>query len=139
MYHKVLTSTTKVARVPATAEYFTKLGIYVVDPIGKVEESRALVEERVVLASEGVNAYGVDPSLSIPRGELSEDVAVKAPSDTKYQQVTGPRRATASVFSAQTTRTRHGATAASRTTRRRRRSSSTWTAVSGPASRATTS
>lgn len=90
-----MTSTTKAARVPASAEDFTNLGVYVVDPIGKVEASRALVEERVIMASESVRAYGVDPSMSIPRGELPEDVAVKAPSDTKYQQVTGPLHSTA--------------------------------------------
>lgn len=95
VFHKILTSTTKAVRVPATAEYFTNLGLYVVDPIGKVEASRALVEERVIMASEGIRAYDVDPPLSIPRGELPEDVAVKAPSDTKYQQVTGPLHSTA--------------------------------------------
>lgn len=97
-YHKVLisvtVSVTEEARVTPLADYFTEAGAYIADPIDKVDASRRLIEQRVVKASEDVAQYGVDPTMFIPAGELADDVAVDAPSDHKYRQVTGPMKST---------------------------------------------
>lgn len=94
-YHHLLVSKTVEPSVPASAEFFTNLGRYVVDPIEKINQSRALVEERILKSTAAVDAYGVDPAMTIPAGELPDDAAVQAPSDHKYRQVTGPLHSTA--------------------------------------------
>lgn len=57
-------------------------------------QSLRLVEERVINASEGVVTYGVDASVSIPYGELTDDVAVNAPLIDRSRGLSGRRCAT---------------------------------------------
>lgn len=94
LYHRLLTSTLDTPRVAVVADFFTHEGRYVVDPVEKINVCRELVESRVLRKSDDVAVYGVDPTMEVPPGELVEDVAVHAPSDTSYRQVTGPMRST---------------------------------------------